>query len=243
MKNNFNCYFKHLILTTPFKVVIIILLLGNLYVAGCLTINFAFVESIINILNYPYYSILLFLVFLFLTFKTNQYLDISYYQLIRLGTYQNKLKFKNKQCIYIVSVLFFMNLICLLLMLILFNIGKIDFNTFSDIGMYILVYIIKLYIFVLLFCSINMLLFGLFNNYLVLIINLLIVLTLPKYMVLLPRITIDSGNSIPIIFLGLLSDTSMFDNFTIELCAISGHMFLLSLIYDVLYKYCLRVVR
>lgn len=221
--------------TAHYKIFICVMFLMNLYVTSCLTSNLMFTQSMIRVFFYPHYFIVFFLLILLVVLKTAQYLKTDYLQQIRFDKYESYLNYEVKQIIYSVSSCWVLNLLMLILMLVLFNITKIDFNNTFNSCLYFVLYIVRFYIFTILYSMINALLFNVFDSKKMVVINLLILIALPNFLLILPHMHVDKFNTIPFLFLEFFSDSQLFSNFGVEICATTGHIFVLSIIYNILY--------
>ena len=240
VKNRYYYNFNYILNSSMYKTILFMLFFMNLYLSGCLTSNLMFTESLIKIFFYPYYYIIFLFFVLLITLKTNQYMRTNYFQLIRFDKYENYLNYEVKQIVYNISSFFMFNLITLLIMLILFNVGQIDLNNTIDCLFSFIFYAARFYVFALFYSVINALLFNIIGSKKMLLANLLILAVLPNYLFLLPHIRIDNFNSIPILFLELLGSQNLFADFSMEICVTMGHILLLSILYSVLYNWHLK---
>lgn len=239
VKNNFQQNFNYLTTTSTFKIFLLLMILINIYVSSCTTINLSYFESLMKILYYPYYHIVFFLLTLSIVIKTFQDFKGNFLQIIRYENYSICLKIILKQVVYNISICFLINLLILLTSLNIFHLMNYGFSiniNGLNIVLYCLFLLIRFYILCIIFSILNFIFLNIFNYRFVLLINLLTILTIPDYFFWIPSIRIGSTNQIPIFYLGFFSSMS-FSNCFVELCATTGHIFILTVICYILYNY------
>ena len=126
MKNNFFQNFNYLTSTSTFKIFILLMILMNLYVSSCVTINLPYVESIIRVLYYPYYHIIFFLLIFSIVVKSYQSIKEDIFQTIRYKSYSSCINYILKQIVFNISICFIINLLFLLASLNLFHFFNFD---------------------------------------------------------------------------------------------------------------------
>lgn len=243
MKNNLYQNFNYFVSTTVFKAFLLLMFLMNLYVASCITINLSYFESLVTILgSYPYYPIVFFLLIFSVVAKSYKTSVENFPQVIRYKSYTNCIEYIFKQVIFNVSICFILNMLLLLIGLNIFHFFK--FDLFSQInGINILVYSIfilgRFYIFCIIFSILDLVFLSLFDYKIVLFINILILLLIRDFNYLFPPIHLNSIDRIPIFFFGFFNNIK-FSSFSIEACVSSGHIFILSILCFILYKYIIH---
>ncbi len=218
------------------------MILMNLYVSSCVTINLPYVESIIRVLYYPYYHIIFFLLIFSIVVKSYQSIKEDIFQTIRYKSYSSCINYILKQIVFNISICFIINLLFLLASLNLFHF--FNFDLFSKInGINILIYCIfilfRFYIFCIIFSILSFILLSLINFRFTLLINILAILTISDSFFWLPYISWSSTDQIPIFYFGFFSNLT-FSNFSVELCASMGHIFVLSVLCYILYNYIIH---
>lgn len=239
VKNNLFQNFNYLTSTSTFKIFILLMILMNLYVSSCTTVNLLYFESIVRILYYPYYHIVFFLLIFSIIVKSYQGIKENLFQSIRYQDYSTCMRHILKQIIFNISICFIINLLFLLASLNLFHLFSFDLINRVN-GINILIYCIfilcRFYIFCIIFSILNFILLSLLNFKLTLLINILEILTIPHFFFLFPSVSLSTTDQIPIFYLGFFSNLT-FSNFSVELCASVGHIFVLSVLCYILYNY------
>lgn len=239
MKNNYYQKLNHLSTTSIFKIFVLVMILLNLYVSSCITIDLSYFESIIEILNFPFYLIIFFFLMLSLSVKSYQIFQQNYLEIIRYDNKINCIKMLTKQLFLNISISFLLNLLFLLIGINLFHMFSIEINeTINGINIviYCCFYLIRFYVFSVLISLISLLMFSIFNQKFVLFLNIILLLTIHDNFIWLPYITIDEFNSIPIIFTGFFGGITC-SNIIIDICATMGHTLIMIAIYYLLYFY------
>lgn len=225
--------------TSTFKIFLLLMVLMNIYVSSCITINLTYFDSLIKIFYYPYYYIIFLLLLLSIVIKSYQDFKNNFLKIIRYDNYKVCLNRILKQILFNVSICFIINILILLASLNLFHIFDFGFSNRIN-GLNIIVYclflLIRFYVFCIVFSVLNFFFLSLLNYKWTLLINLLSILTIPDYFFWFPSITVDATNQIPVFYLGFFGNTS-FTNFTVELCASTGHIFILSVVCYIAYNY------
>ena len=237
MKNKYYQNLNYLTTTPIFKIFVLLMILINLYVSSCTTFNLSYFESLIKILTFPFYIIVFFFLLLSLSAKSYQIFKQNYFEMIRYENKINCIKHLVKQLFFNISVCILLNLLFLLIGLNIFHtqdigIHKIIGNT--SIIVYCIFYLIRFYIFCILFSLINLLMLSIFNQKIVLLLSIILLFTIPDYFIWLPSINVDNFNEIPILFTGFFSGISC-SNIMLEICATVGHILLMIIVYYLFY--------
>ena len=245
VKNNILQNFNYLTSTSTFKIFILLMIFMNLYVSSCTTIHLPYFESITKILYYPYYHVVFFLLIFSIVVKSYQSMKEKFFQAIRYQSYSICIKYILMQIIFNISICVIINLLFLLIGLNVFHFFNLDLLSKIN-GIHIVIYCIfilgRFYIFCIIFSILNFILLCLLDFKFVLLINILIILTIPNYFFWFPSISLDSMNQVPIFYFGFLSNLT-FSNFSVELCASMGHIFILSILCYILYRYIIHKSR